>query len=206
MQPRREDYITTFSGRSVLPGALQADDIWPEDVAHHLALQNRFAGATREPYSVVQHCVLASWMVSPSDEADAFSHDHHEYIVTDVPTPLKRLEGLGRAYAAVEDSAERCMRHALGLPREPTTAVRRADYRLFLTERRDLIDADPGPWFDPFCAPWPNKVRPWGWRKAKRLFLARYRELFPTAAVPLQTALVALELQYERRRFTRIPR
>jgi hypothetical protein len=55
-------YIYTYYDLAINPLDPQSYQIRIEDIAHHLALCNRFAGATREPISVAQHLVYASYL------------------------------------------------------------------------------------------------------------------------------------------------
>ena len=50
-------FITTYMGLKVNPLDLHPSEIWIEDIAHHLAIQNRFVGATVRPINVAQHSV-----------------------------------------------------------------------------------------------------------------------------------------------------
>jgi hypothetical protein len=53
---RTEDnFIRTFTGRKFWPLDPRADEIFIEDVAHHLANECRFNGATSCHYSVADH-------------------------------------------------------------------------------------------------------------------------------------------------------
>lgn len=53
-------WFQTYTGRVWRPLDPQPEDVVQEDIAHALALTNRFNGATREPYSVAQHCCLVA--------------------------------------------------------------------------------------------------------------------------------------------------
>lgn len=58
MTQRRGDFICTYTGRKFYPLDPRPEDVCIEDIAHALALVNRFGGHTRVPYSVAQHSVL----------------------------------------------------------------------------------------------------------------------------------------------------
>ncbi|MEE8537601.1 MAG: hypothetical protein V3S71_06295, partial [Acidobacteriota bacterium] len=55
--------ISTYCGVEFFPLAPRFEDIWIEDLAHHLANVNRYNGACVKPYSVAQHSVyVAEWL------------------------------------------------------------------------------------------------------------------------------------------------
>lgn len=56
-------WVQTFGGHKVFPLALTADQIWFSDVAHHLSMECRFAGAVLEFYSVAEHLLLVTAIV-----------------------------------------------------------------------------------------------------------------------------------------------
>lgn len=178
----------TASGRAVFCYALAASDIDPADLAHHLALQNRFAGATREPYPVAQHCTLCSVRAERRAREEglppvevlyvalaAHLHDGGEYVVVDSPRPVKRR--LEPAYGAIETQAHEAVADAFGLPvgylRHPL--VLEADEAILAAEFRDLL---PPP---PFCielpAPDPEPIIFWTWRIARDAYLRRLYDL-----------------------------
>jgi len=55
-----------------------ADGMPISDVARSLAYQPRWAGATREFYSVAEHCVMVSRLVPPAFALDGLCHDLEE--------------------------------------------------------------------------------------------------------------------------------
>lgn len=81
--------IFTFTGRWVDVLQFGVQDVDLTDIAHQLALTNRWRGATRFPISVAQHAVAVSLLVSPRSARLALHHDDHEAYTGDVPSPLK---------------------------------------------------------------------------------------------------------------------
>lgn len=70
----------------------------PEDIVRGLSHINRYAGQTPRPYSVGQHTVaIMAYIDLKHPEFDkqqrqaALIHDFPEYVLTDVPNPLKKL-------------------------------------------------------------------------------------------------------------------
>jgi len=71
-----------------------------EDIAHSLSNQCRFGGHLPEFYSVAQHCLMCSSLVSPKYKLQALLHDASEAYLLDIPTPIKnRLDN----YKVIED-------------------------------------------------------------------------------------------------------
>ncbi len=139
----RGPWLQTASGRQFFPLDPRPEEIFVEDLAHQLAAEPRYAGATEEPYSVAQHCVLLSYAVSAENAWAALHHEDPEAWLKDVPGPLKPFFP---DYQHVEDKVwiacvER-FRLPLILPRE----VMDLDLRVRLNERRDLMSSPPASW------------------------------------------------------------
>lgn len=159
------------------------------DIAHALATTNRFTGHARIPYSVAEHCVRMSYITPPELALDALMHDVGETYLPDMAAPLKRTPQM-EGFCGIEDQVEAACRAALGLfgaAHDPR--VKEFDNIMLVTEARDLglrwwkwrYDTKPLPFRREGWArvlPWLSPgIRPWSWRKAKRRFLKRYKEL-----------------------------
>ena len=82
--------MLTYTGQLVDPLNLSPDDIDIEDIAHSLALQNRYGGHTLWPYSVAQHSILLARAVPKSLARAALMHDASEAYCSDLPHPIKK--------------------------------------------------------------------------------------------------------------------
>ena len=168
--------ICTFTGKSVDPANLRPELVCIEDIAHHLALINRFTGATRVPYSVAQHCVMMSYLCTQEENLslECLLHDATEAYLGDVSRPLKRQL---HNYQNFEQKAEAVIRKALGLPgREHPIAVKQWDNLMLVWEASELgvsIETK----YEYIDVSHLSKLTPWGWRKAESEFLKRYEEL-----------------------------
>lgn len=189
------EWQQTYTGRAFWPLDPRPEEIHIEDVAHALALQCRFAGACRVHYSVAEHSVRVLRCVAqmtqqqqrPTDEILtvrkwALLHDAPEFILTDLPRPIKRGSEIGRHYIAAEDRVMAAFCERFGLPLEMPPEVKVADNVLLMTEKRDLMAAAPLPWHEAQAAcaavePLPDKIMPWTPAEAEMRFLMAFKQL-----------------------------
>lgn len=95
----KHGFIRTFRGKNVNLLDPSSDMIDRTDLAHHLSLECRWAGAVSRHYSVAEHSIWVARMakcIVPAELREAaclwgLLHDAHEAYVKDIPTPLKML-------------------------------------------------------------------------------------------------------------------
>lgn len=173
--------LPTYTGRCIDLDAPRAADIVIEDLAHHLAIEPRFNGATRVPYSVAQHSLLVSQVVPAEHALVALLHDAPEAYCKDLPLFLKRR--IMREYGPIEARVWAAVCARFQLPLELPEAVKAADRRLAMTEVLELLT--PSDWVSERIRelaelgvePYPGPLYPIKWRQAEQLFLHRFREL-----------------------------
>jgi len=180
---RKGKWMWTYTGRRFWPVDPRVEDMCLEDIAHALACQNRFAGHTREPYTVAQHCVHVSELCDSADAMDGLFHDASEAYVVDIPRPLKYSAGMEN-YKPIEMAVQRVVSMRFGLKLDIPESVHRADEMICVAEMRDLMPGitleslskqgllKPSPAADSVPL-----IKPWPWYYAKEQWLARYREL-----------------------------
>lgn len=126
---------------------------WP-DVAFHLAHINRYSGAAGR-YSVAQHSCLVADLMPRQWRAYGLLHDAHEYVITDITTPVAEAlqqitAGPAQAIRELKWRIDQAIHAAAGLPwpipLEVKNAVEQADVTALITERRDLLGRSPLPW------------------------------------------------------------
>lgn len=84
------DCIRTVSGIYMNVFQPTIDMICIEDIAHALSMQCRFGGHLPVFYSVAQHSVMVSLLVSEESALAALLHDASEAYLLDVPRPIKQ--------------------------------------------------------------------------------------------------------------------
>ncbi len=175
-------FIRMNSGVDVVLAKPCPTSISLRDIAHHLALINRFNGATETPYCVAQHSVLVADLLLVKRQPahvvmGGLLHDAHEAYLGDTPTPVKDL--LFGPIASRHDHAAQVfddvIHQKFGLTFSPVELreIKLADLTAFATEWRDLM---PGPC--PLAAtPSKQRVKPLPWHRAEDMFVKTFNTL-----------------------------
>ena len=173
--------VVTASGRLVDLAHPDPDSICVEDIAHHLSHLCRYAGATRDFYSVAQHSVLVSRHPAVQGyEPEALLHDAAEAYTGDLTVPMAgNSRRLKEAWYDVAYGVDRAISLALSVAfvrhADCYARIREADHALATAEMRDLFP--PGVFHAVHTAsdlPPIVALPPLG---ARALFLARYEEV-----------------------------
>lgn len=184
--------VRTYSGKNVdlINPGIGSIDI--RDIAHHLALTNRFGGASTLPYSVAQHSVyvvkhLASRKATPQVQLRGLLHDGHEAYLGDFTRPVKWIirpvkwiiDDWSSDAAPISylcDRLDAAIFARFGVTDAPMLKddpVAWADDALLAAEWRDLMRG-PCPTDTP---PAPFAIRPVPWAKAEEDFLECFARL-----------------------------
>lgn len=121
--------INIFSGRKINPLNFTAEEITIQDIAHALALCNRFAGHTSKPISVAQHSVYVSRLTDeygPDVALQGLLHDASEAILGDVTKWLKYSPQM-KGFRDAEDQAQKVIFEKFDCPLEIHPEVEKAD-------------------------------------------------------------------------------
>jgi hypothetical protein len=183
--------ITTFVGDEVNPLCVNPENVHIEDLAHALALCNRFAGHSRFPISVAQHSVLVS-LLCDSNRDNALAgllHDGSEAYLGDVTKWLKESPEMA-LYRTAELRAQDSVYVAFGLQPRPRDAVEWADRLAVRYEfelafgRGQRVEGYGEPSHGEratlrrVCTEYPHLWRPcMTWPEAEAAFLHRFRDL-----------------------------
>lgn len=140
--------IETLSERYFDYDNVRPEDICLGDIAMALAIQSRFAGHIRRPYSIAEHAVRVSNHVAAAGgdaelQLAALHHDSHEAYILDIPTPFKRwfeAHGVGDLLRGLADTIDKAIGEALGVPahlfKDPR--IKEADNEMFFREGATL--------------------------------------------------------------------
>lgn len=178
--------MQTHSGAQFYPFDVRPGDFDIEDIAHALSNQCRFAGHTREFYSVAQHSVLVSNEVERLFGKShpmcvewsllALLHDAPEAYIGDLVRPIKETAAMA-PYRLLDHEIGTVLAEQFKLDNSSTAwgVVKACDDLLLAWEARDLM-GDPE-WAQAMPSPPPEKIEPWTMTLGRAVFLSRFSEL-----------------------------
>ena len=177
-------WMQTFTGKKFYPLHPELLDVDIEDIAHMLALECRYNGATKVHFSVAQHSVMVSQAVPPANAWVGLFHDATEAFLKDIPRPLKII--LADHYKPLERALARRIGDVVGadLVNLPES-VEIADRRALATERRDLLVHKPDVTWDVrgLLEPYDYVIEPMTPAEAEKAFLIQAAKLMYTRGV-----------------------
>ena len=150
------------------------------EIAHSLALINRYNGHTQVPYSVAQHSVIVSQLVPEAYALEGLLHDAGEAYIGDIVSPFKHF--FPKILFLEQDIMKQVIEFFhLKTDRGTWDMVKEIDRRVLLTEmEQELIHKhELKPKWAAEYAPIENLViKPFDtWQEAEGKFLARFEEL-----------------------------
>jgi hypothetical protein len=173
---RKGDWVPTYTGGRFYPLDPLPEEIFIEDIAHHLARLCRFNGAGQSFYSVAQHSCIVSSQVPAPDKLWGLLHDAAEAYIGDMVGPIKNLPEFA-FYREIEKNilfavADKfCLRS-----REIPIEVGCADLIALRTEARDLGLYSPD-WSISDIQPYNFQITPLNPCQSEILFLNLYHQL-----------------------------
>lgn len=147
--------IRLHSGRDFNFMEPRAADIDIKDVAHALSQVCRFAAQTTEFYSVAQHSVIVSVLISggPGMRRWGLLHDASEAYIHDISRPLKRWLP---DYHAIEERIMRAVADRFDLAWPMPTEVKTADNLALALEAKRFMRGRVGEWG--ISSRWPSQT------------------------------------------------
>ncbi len=201
-------WTQTYTGRAFDLLNPQPDQVCDVDLAVHLSRQPRYAGATRDFMSVGEHTLRAHMTlaeradrgeVEPLAPAYGLVHDDHEFVLCDDTVPKREAlialaqelfgpeiaEKIGVVLQVQRDRISEAVHQAAGLPWPPPAsikaAIKRVDYELLATERRDQMTVPPARWEidSKGIQPLEGRIVPFSMKEAEVLWLRAARAVLP---------------------------
>lgn len=147
-----------------------------EEIAHALSNLCRYTGHSTKFYSVAEHSVLVSRILPDRLALAGLLHDASEAYCGDVSKPLKELLP---AYKEIEQGVAKAIFHHFGLDWPMHEEVHAADAKLYWAERATIAPQETRDAIFNQDNRATRLVTPTGMSPAhaKRMFLARYKEL-----------------------------
>lgn len=171
----RGPFISTYSGALFYVNEMNVQDVPILDIAQALSLNCRFNGHIDKFYSVAEHSVLVSNLVSEESALYGLLHDYAEAFVSDVPRPFKSsITGHDVFEAAI--MANVCALY--GLPLELPEDVAYVDTHICAAEARVLAKFVPD-WvkFYDSSVVEAHQIKGLSPRDARNAFMNRFNEL-----------------------------
>jgi hypothetical protein len=172
----RGAWMSTYLGGRFYPLDPKPNEIFIEDIAHALSMQNRFNGHTNWPYTVAQHSVHVSDYVGGSPEQRLYGllHDAAEAYIGDLIRPIKYYLP---QFKEIEDDIMCAVfdKFEIWPTKAEIAAVKTVDNLMCAAEMRDIrrsgiVTDMPDPSIIPLIQPWSHSY-------AKGMFTRRFNEL-----------------------------
>ncbi len=171
----RGPFISTYSGALFFVNEMNVKDVPILDIAQALSMNCRFNGHIDRFYSVAEHSVLVSNLVSEESALYGLLHDYAEAFVSDVPRPFKSsITGHEKFEAAV--MANVCALY--GLPLDLPEDVAYIDTHICAAEATVLAKVVPDwvQYYDTNIVS-PQEIRGLEPKQARAAFMNRFNEL-----------------------------
>jgi len=132
----------TYTGRFLDPTCIKASDITLVDIAHSLSMQCRYNGQCKYFYSIAQHSLHVSSLVSKIAKPYALLHDATEAYLSDIPSPMKKLMP---EYRQWENDLNSLIVSVFGIPYndEIKAEVHKADRDILIPEMQTFLTVPP---------------------------------------------------------------
>lgn len=137
-------WMQTYTNKRVYPLELKIEDIDINDIAHSLSLQCRFNGHCRRFYSVAEHSILVSDLISDEYGIEckfaALLHDAAEAYIGDIIRPVKQQLRVGSIEKRIEELVYK--KFGVSVESEMMEAIKMADNAAVIGEGKILFGAE----------------------------------------------------------------
>lgn len=171
----REEWVQLYTGKRFYVFEPRIEDIDIVDIAHALSNLCRFGGHCMKFYSVAQHSVLLSQLVSQENALYGLLHDSAEAYLGDVISNIKHAEEFS-FYRQCEQNIMNKICEAFKLPDVEPVEVKQVDRKMLATEARDMM-LNRGRGWREMPEPFDFHIVPWEQEYAKTKFISRFHEL-----------------------------
>jgi len=135
-------WMQTYKGRAFDPFAVESFDFDIEEIAHGLSQECRFGKQSTSFYSVAEHSVYVSRLANRPKWG--LLHDIDEFILPDIPKPIKHL-GLCEGFLTVAEQMRDRASIQFDLGPYPKSHIDKVEWWLMQTERQSVMaDVAPG--------------------------------------------------------------
>lgn len=172
-ETRSGNWMQTYTGRQFWPLDPRPDEIDLDDIATALSRACRYAGHCERFYSVAEHSVYVSQIVTPSLALKGLLHDATEAYLVDIPRPIKPFL---KGYFEIENNLWKAIAAKFGLTEDMPESIKEADNAILLAESVQIMKPHPAPWCVPGMAA-SVKIMCLPPDQARGLFLNRFTEL-----------------------------
>ena len=118
-------------------------DFTIDDIAHGLSQTCRYAGQCRSFYSVAEHSILVSRLVSPEYALEGLLHDAAEAFIGDITRPLKQMLP---DFKAIEARVEEAIATRFGFKPDYKAAIKPVDLQVLAAEQMQIMPAGCAGW------------------------------------------------------------
>lgn len=171
-----KNWIQTYTGKQFFYRNINPDSIDIIDIARSLSMIPRFLGHMDRAYSVAQHSLYVSKMVSHEAAFWGLMHDAAEAYLNDLPAPLKWMLS---EYVKLEKVVEAAIisKFNIDVTDKIRKEAKKADIQMVVTEN-DQFRSHKIPWgYYEDIKPSKATMALYTQGEAEQLFLNRYYEL-----------------------------
>lgn len=136
-------WIGTYTGGKFVFENIKENKIDIKDIAHSLSMLCRYNGHCKNFYSVAEHSLLVSSLLSEELKIHGLLHDAAEAYISDIPRPYKRM------IPNIKENEEEILKHIYNelniqyLSELDIKIIKVVDTRLLQTERKLIMpDSD----------------------------------------------------------------